>query len=137
MNFVTPTAEELAGLRIDPLLFEQELDIRPSIAEALEKALGFRAGRRYWRSESNILYAIDLADLGRGRPSMALVYAFWPRFEPRPLSDEEIDFEMSNLCLWLAEICEDLNVEDVRQVIDLAWAARNSEGKMRLFQPPS
>jgi hypothetical protein len=133
VKFVTPTTLELAGLRIDPLLFEQELDVRPEIAEALERALGFRAGRRYWRSDKGNLYAMDLADLGRGRPSMALVYGFWPRFEPRPISDEDIDRDMAELCLWLAEICEDLNVDDVRQVLDVAWAARASEGKMRLY----
>ena len=29
MKFVTPTVEELSYLRADPLLWEQELDVRP------------------------------------------------------------------------------------------------------------
>ncbi len=29
MNFVTPTEAELAALRADPIIFEQELDVRP------------------------------------------------------------------------------------------------------------
>ena len=47
VNFVTPTPEELAGLRADPIIFEQELDVRPEVASSLERALGFRAGRAY------------------------------------------------------------------------------------------
>ena len=34
MKFVTPTVEELSYLRADPLLWEQELDIRPRVAES-------------------------------------------------------------------------------------------------------
>ena len=66
MNFVTPTAAELAGLRSDPIIFEQELDVRPAMAISLERALGFRAGRAYWRSAGGHLFAIDLGDFGRG-----------------------------------------------------------------------
>ena len=73
MKFITPSSEELSYLRADPLLWEQELDVRPQIAEAIEKAVGIRAGRVYWRSEHDYLYALELADLGRGRPSMAMV----------------------------------------------------------------
>src|SRR5258707_1080072 len=73
MNFIKPTAEELAAQRADPLLWEQELDVRPEFAEAIERAVGFRAGRAYWRSANGHLYALELADLGRGRPSMAKV----------------------------------------------------------------
>ena len=32
MNFITPTDEELSYLRADPLLWEQELDVRPDVA---------------------------------------------------------------------------------------------------------
>lgn len=133
MKFVTPTPEELAGLRGDPLLFEQELDVRPNVAEGLERALGFRAGRRYWRSASGNLYALELADLGRGRPSMAFVYGFWPRYEPRPVSDETIDRDLGDLCIWIAEVSEGLEVGHIRQVLDMAWTARAGEGKVRLF----
>ena len=134
MNFIeTPDSAQLAALRADPLLFEQELDVRPEVARSLERALGFRAGRRYYRSASNRLYAIELADLGRGLPSMALVYAFWPRFDPRPATDEEINRDLAELCLWVAEVSEGIDPADVRQVIDLAWAAHANYGTMRLF----
>lgn len=126
MNVVEPSAQELAGLRADPLLFEQELDSLPEVAEQIERALGFRAGRRYWRTAAGHLYAIDLADLGRGRPSMAIVYGFWDRFEPRPIDDEAIDHDLADLCLWLAERCDGLNVDDVRQTLDWAWRARRN-----------
>src|ERR1700734_3345814 len=72
MNFIEPKAEELIALRADPLLWEQELDVRPAFAEAIEQAVGKRAGRVYWRSAHQHLYALELADLGRGRPSMAM-----------------------------------------------------------------
>ena len=66
MNFTEPDPEELSYLRADPLLSEQELDVRPEVAEAIEKAVGIRAGRVYWRSEHDHLYALELGDLGRG-----------------------------------------------------------------------
>jgi hypothetical protein len=125
MNFVNPTAQELAGLRPDPLLFEQELDIRPALAESLERELGFRAGRRYWRSASGHLYAIDLADLGRGRPSMAFVYGFWPRFAPRPVDDEVINHDLSDFCVWVADVCDGIEKAHVSKVLEFAWAARS------------
>jgi hypothetical protein len=103
VNFIEPTAEELAALRADPLLWEQELDVRPEFAEAIERAAGKRAGRVYWRSAHRHLYALELADLGRGRPSMAMVLGFWDRYEPRPAEDE-IDADLFDLCSWLAEI---------------------------------
>jgi hypothetical protein len=101
MQFAKPTAEELTHFRADPLLFEQELDVRPEVAEDIEKALGMRSGRVYWRSEHNYLYALELADLGKGRPSMATVYGFWDRYEPRP-SDVEIDNDLFKFLLWFA-----------------------------------
>lgn len=132
MNFVDPSPSELATLRADPLLFEQELDVRPSVAEALERAIGFRAGRRYWRAGSGQLYALELGDFGRGRPSMALVYGFWPSFSPRPLTEEAIDEDLAELCLWIAEICADLRPEVMAGVLDLARAARASGDEFRL-----
>ncbi|WP_028934176.1 hypothetical protein [Pseudonocardia spinosispora] len=132
MNFVEPTPEELADLRADPLLFEQELDVRPSVASALEKALGFRAGRRHWRARSGHLYAIDLGDFGRGRPSMALVYGFWPSFAPRPLTDEAIDEDLADLCLWIADITDDMQPEVMAGVLDLTRAARSAGNDFRL-----
>lgn len=132
MNFIDPTLADLAELRADPLLFEQELDVRPSVAEALEKALGFRAGRRYWRGNSGQLYAIELGDFGRGRSSMALVYGFWPRFAPRPLTDDAIDDDLTELCLWIAEITDDMQPEVMAAVLDLARAARAGGDAFRL-----
>jgi hypothetical protein len=76
MKFVSPTAEQLTYLRADPLLWEQELDVRPDVAAALERATGRRAGRVYWYSQHDYLYALELADMGRGHPSMAI--SPWP-----------------------------------------------------------
>jgi len=121
MKFVTPSAEDLDALRADPLVFEQELDVRPEVAESLERALGFRAGRRYWRSESGFLYALELGDFGRGRPSMAIVYGFWPRWEPRPIDDAAITEDLAELCYWVAEIAEGLKPADMRQTFRYAW----------------
>jgi len=112
MNFVIPTAAELATLRADPLVFEQELDVRPQVAESLERVLGFRAGRKFWRSGHGHLYALELGDLGRGRPSLAFVYGFWNRFESRPPEDQ-IDADLLDLALWLAEVCDGLDRSDV------------------------
>ncbi len=109
-----PSPDELAALRADPLLWEQELDVRPEFAEAIERAVGKRAGRVYWRSANRHLYALELADLGRGRPSMAMVYGFWARYEPRP-PEEQIDDDLFDLCLWLAEI-GGLNPADIMKV---------------------
>lgn len=120
MKFITPTNEELSRLRADPLLWEQELDVRPDVARAIERATGIRAGRIYWRSAHNHLYALELADLGRGCPSMAIVYGFWDRYEPRPPEDE-IDADLLKLMLWVAEIAESLDAKDVEKV---EWFAR-------------
>ena len=124
MNFVTPTQAELAALRADPIIFEQELDGRPEVAASLERALGFRAGRAYWRSEGCCLFAIELGDFGRGRPSMAIVYAFWPRYEPRPFTDEAIDDELVPFLLWVAEVSDGLDPEDVRWTLERTPRAR-------------
>jgi len=108
------------------LLFEQELDARPQVAESLERVLGFRCGRRYWRSAHGHLYALDLADLGRGRPSMAIIYGFWPRYEPRPLDDRAIDEDLADFCLWMAEVCDGLRREDVEQTLARAMPGRTT-----------
>jgi hypothetical protein len=133
VNFLDPTPEELAGLRADPLVFEQELDVRPGVAESVEQALGFRAGRRHWRAEaSNQLYAIELGDFGRGCPSMAVVYGFWSRFEPRPLTDDEIDIDLSELCVWLSTICPDLDEGQMREALALAQFVHAEGDSFRL-----
>lgn len=119
MNFITLRAGELEGLRADPLLVEQELDVRPDVAEALEHATGIRAGRAYWRSRHGHLYALELGDLGRGRPSLAVVYGFWERFEPRP-SESDIDSDLLDFCLWVAEISPSLDPADVARVAQFA-----------------
>jgi haloalkane dehalogenase len=115
MRFITPSAEELSYLRADPLLWEQELDVRPEVARAVEKATGFRAGRVYWRSEHDHLYALELADLGRSRPSMAMVYGHWDRYEPRP-PEHEIDDDLLEFIIWVAELADTLNLSDVARV---------------------
>ena len=119
MKFITPTAEELSYLRADPLLWEQELDVRPEVAESIEKATGVRAGRVYWRSEHDHLYALELADLGRGRPSMAMVYGHWDRYEPRP-PEHEIDADLMDFILWVADSAPTLNPSDVSRVAQFA-----------------
>lgn len=132
MNFVNPTAEELLELRTDPILFEQTLDAKVSVANALEKALGYRAGRSYWRAQSGHLYAIELGDFGRGHPSMALVYGFWPAFEPRPLSNEEIDEDLTEICLWVADICDDMDPDTMSTVLELTKDSRADNDDFRL-----
>lgn len=129
MNFVTPTEAELAAVRADPIIFEQELDVRPEVASSLERALGFRAGRAYWRSDAGHLFAIELGDFGRGRPSMAIVYAFWPRYEPRPLDDEAIDDELEPFLLWLADVCDGLDPEDLKWTLARTPRARARAAK--------
>ena len=119
MTLVEPSVEELQLLRADPLLWEQELDVRPDVAEAVERACGKRAGKVYWRSRHQHLYALELADLGRGRPSMATVYGHWDRFEPRP-PEHEIDADLLAFSVWIAEIAESLNPDDVRKVAQFA-----------------
>ena|ERR1039458_1467901 len=119
MKFITPSAEELAGLRADPLLWEQELDVRPEVAESIERAVGKRAGKVFWRSANNHLYALELADLGRGHPSMAIVYGYWNRYEPRPAEDQ-IDADLIDFCLWVADVSEGLDPEHLARVLTFA-----------------
>lgn len=119
MKWIEPSEEELYYLRPDPLLWEQELDVRPDVAEAMEHATGVRAGRVYWRSKHGHLYALELADLGRGRPSMAMVLGHWDRYEPRP-PEHEIDADLLAFCLWVAEIAPSLNPADIAMVAQFA-----------------
>jgi haloalkane dehalogenase len=119
MKFIRPAPEELSYLRADPLLWEQELDVRHELAETLERTVGFRAGRAYWRSEYDHLYALELADLGRQRPSMAMVYGHWDRYEPRP-PEHEIDTDLFAFSLWLAEVVDSLNPADFSKTAQFA-----------------
>ena len=134
LAFVAADPDELAALRADPLLVEQELDVRPEVAEALEPAVGFRAGRIYWRSAHGYLYAIELADFGRGRPSMATVYGLWPRWEPRP-SEEEIDSDLFDFCLWVAAIAPGIDPSDVSLVARYAGLPRGLDRSERRARP--
>jgi haloalkane dehalogenase len=119
MDFLEPDAEELTLLRADPLLWEQELDVRPEIAVDLERAVGKRAGEVFWRSHHDHLYSLELADLGRGRPSMAKVKGWWDRFEPRP-PEHEIDADLADLCQWVAQTAGSLDPDDIRRVFQFA-----------------
>jgi len=131
MEFIKPAAEELSYLRADPLLWEQELDVRPDVAEDIEKALGFRGGRAYWRSDHDHLYAVELADVGRGRPSQAMVYGFWDRYEPRP-PEHEIDADLFKFLVWLAGRTKTINPADVELT---AQFAQRQTGRVRLTWP--
>ncbi len=115
MEFIQVSAEELYTLREDPLLVEQELDVRPDVARALEKATSIRAGRVYWRSDHEYLYALELGDLGRGYPSTATVYGLWYHYEPRP-SEHEIDRDLLDFLDWFAGISGSINPDDVAKV---------------------
>jgi haloalkane dehalogenase len=119
VKFITPAAEELSYLRADPLLQEQELDVRPDVAEAVERAAGLRAGQVYWRSKHDHLYSLELMDAGRGRPAMATVYGHWDRYEPRP-PEHEIDADLLAFAVWVAEVADSLNPADVKKVAEFA-----------------
>ncbi len=117
MIFSTPTAEELSFLRPDPLLVEQELDVRPEFAERLAQATVSK-GRVYWRSKHDHLYALEMGDFGHGRPSVANVFGHWDRFEPRP-PEHEMDADLLDFCLWAAE-AGGLNPADIAKVAEFA-----------------
>ncbi len=119
MNFITPTPEELSCLRLDPLLWEQQLDVRPEVAESLEKALGFRAGRQYWQSSHDYLYALELADTGTGRPGQATIFGLWDRYEPRP-PEHQINRDLLDILDWVAEVSDGLDPADTRAVAGFA-----------------
>lgn len=73
----------------------------------------------YWRSRHDHLYALELADLGRGYPSMALVYGHWDRYEPRP-PEHEIDADLLDFSLWVADISPGLEPVDLSRVAQRA-----------------
>ncbi len=118
MKWITPDSEELSYLRPDPLLWEQELDVRPWVAEAIERETGIRAGKVYWRSDHDHLYSLELADLGAGRPSMARVFGHWDRWEPRP-PEHEIDADLMAFSLWVASIGQ-MEPDHIRKVAQYA-----------------
>ena len=122
MKFEEPWFDRKA-YRADPLLCEQELDVRPEVSEALERALGIRAGRRYWRSRLGRGYMLELGDHGRDRPSSATVYGLWERWEPRP-PDTEIDADLFDFCLWMAEVCPTMEPSDIERVAHFAGFKR-------------
>lgn len=124
MKFVEPSKQELAELRSDLLVFEQELDCYPKVASSLEKVVGFRAGRRYWRSKAHgYLYALDLGDFGHGRPSMAQIHGFWDRFEPRP-QQAHLDDDLKEFAIWMATVCDGLDPADVQATLDQIFIIR-------------
>ena len=123
MKFIQPPAEELKYLRADPLLWAQELDVRPDVAEAIERAAGIRAGQVYWRSAHDHLYSLELADLGRGRPSMARIYGWWDRYEPRP-PEHEIDTDLQALMVWVAESVPSLKADDLQFTLQISRMRR-------------
>jgi pimeloyl-ACP methyl ester carboxylesterase len=108
-----------ATCRADPLLVEQELDVRPEVASAIEAVTGMRSGRRYWQSANGHWYALELGDVGRGRPSTATVYGLWDRWEPRP-PESEIDRDLLDFSVWVATISPGIDPEDVRRVASRA-----------------
>ncbi len=124
MNFIQATAEELALLRADPLLSEQELDVQPEVSDAIEQATGIRAGRVYWRSGNDHLYALELGDLGRGCASTATVFGHWDRYEPRP-PEHEIDADLLVFCRWVAEISEGFDPVNITKVAQFAGITPN------------
>jgi hypothetical protein len=125
VKFINPLSDELSRLRADLLLWEQELDVRPEVAESIERAVGKRAGRVYWRSSRGHLYALELADLGRGRPSMAMVYGMWDRYEPRP-PETDIDSDLIEFCMWVAEVSDGLDPEHLRRVLSFAGLPKST-----------
>lgn len=122
MKWIVPSPEELATVRPDPLLWEQELGSRPEMATALLQNLGISAGRVYWRSTHDHLYALELASVGQGRPAMAVVYGHWERYEPRP-PEHEIDADLLELSHWLAAITPAMDPADVARVAQFAGIA--------------
>src|SRR5262249_61925864 len=117
-----PTVEERSYRGAAPLLWEQELDVRPDGAQAIAGATGTGVGRVYWRSAHDHLYALELADLGRGYPAMAIVYGHWDRYEPRP-PEHEIDADLLDFSLWVAEVAESLDPSDIVRVAQHARIA--------------
>ena len=132
MKLFTPSADELLNLREDPLLVEQELDVLPDVATAVGKSLGIRSGRIYWRSGHDYLYALELADLGKDRPSWATVYGFWDRYEPRP-PEHEIDADLVDFLTWFAGLTG--GIINPRDVTKVAEFTRQQTGRCQTTWP--
>jgi len=45
-----------------------------------------------------------------------IVYGFWNRWEPRP-PERDIDLDLIDLCLWIAEVCDGLDPEHLSRVL--------------------
>ena len=102
LHEVPPPTKSFRYLRADPLLWEQELDVRPEFAEAVERACGNRAGRVYWRAR--MIICMRWSWRIRARASVhGHGLGFWDRFEPRP-PEHEIDQDLLVFCMWVAEI---------------------------------
>jgi len=115
MEFITPSDEELSQLRPDPILWEQELATWPSVAGDIMRLTGKKAGRVYWRSAHDYLYALELADTGADVPTMAKLFGHWDRYEPRP-PEHEINRDILDLLLWIAERSDAIEAEPLRKL---------------------
>lgn len=115
LEFTAGSDVDAGEYRADPLLVEQELDVRPEVARAVATAVGVTAGRRSWRSAHGHRYVLELADHGKGYPSAATVFGLWPRWEPRP-PEPEIDLDLLDFSLWIADVSPGIEPDDVRRV---------------------
>ena len=50
---------------------------------------------------------------------MAMVYGTWKRYEPRP-PEAQIDQDLIDFCLWVAEVSDGLNPGDLARVLSFA-----------------
>lgn len=123
-KIITATAEELFYLQAVPLLRENKLDLRPDIAEALEKVAGVPAGWVCWRSDNDHLYALELTSHGYGHPSMAVVYGLWAHDESPPPENETYD-DLLNFVLRLACIVENIDTSNVKEMVQFARQQQN------------
>ena len=55
---------------------------------------------------------------------MAILYGFWPRYEPRPLDEEAIDRDLTVFLLWMAETCDGLDRADVEWTLERSPRSR-------------
>ncbi len=123
-KIITATAEELFSLRAVPLLWENELNLRPDVAEALEKIAGMPAGCVHWRSDNDHLYALELTGYGYEHPSMATVYGLWGHDEPRPPENETQD-DLLNFVLRVSCIIENIDPSNVKEMVQFARQQKN------------
>jgi hypothetical protein len=49
---------------------------------------------------------------------MAIIYGFWPRYEPRPIDDAAIDRDLRTFLLWMAEACDGLDPADLQWTLE-------------------